>query len=688
MRARRTRVLAPVVFRLANAVACRSFFQPDEYWQSLEVAHRWVFGFGYETWEWRTKAANVAVGAGAAENWQEWVGVLRDGGRGGIRSPLSVLPTALVYGLAKQFGLDDRGEWLVLEPRLLQACVAASTDIAVSRLAGHILGPEYTNAALVVSLTSFFNFFTSTRTLSNSTETALTAWALCWWPWQSREGGDSEVIKENRRRAPQSREGGSSLMPALCLAALATIIRPSNAIIWIILGARRFVQSSPGERILLARTAVFVSILAIALCIALDTAFYHTPTFTPLRFLSVNVFHSISLFYGQSPWHFYLLQALPILLASQLPYCVDGVGRFFRSSSTTTDPGASLLIRNRRAVKELASVVGGTVIAYSLLSHKEWRFLHPVLPILHLFVTVSLVSTRATLPPTNVPTPTEPVALPRRLGHGLAHPFDRLAIRTRIRPRDLFVLSLSLGPALYLSIGYGRGQNNVAIWLRDRMRADATPRATKEDADKDEDESRKIKSVGFVMPCHSTPWQAYFHSRKLEDVEEVEGTGRGGGRAWFIECEPPTLGQPKGDYLDQTDWLYASPSTYFLDRFPRVVDPAFPPSPRPRRTDPYSLPPSTSSDSLRAELRAARFDRGWTHEWPSHLVLFGSILNEPCRAREGCRDVGELLDQLGYRVEEVFWNGIGGWHEDPRRKGHVVVLTWSDPARLRQVSSS
>ncbi|KAA0183897.1 hypothetical protein HAZT_HAZT004101 [Hyalella azteca] len=29
-----------------------TYFVPDEYWQSLEVAHRMVFGYGYLTWEW------------------------------------------------------------------------------------------------------------------------------------------------------------------------------------------------------------------------------------------------------------------------------------------------------------------------------------------------------------------------------------------------------------------------------------------------------------------------------------------------------------------------------------------------------------------------------------------------------------------------------------------------------------
>ncbi len=31
-------------FRLINALLIRTTFAPDEYWQSLEVAHRMVFG--------------------------------------------------------------------------------------------------------------------------------------------------------------------------------------------------------------------------------------------------------------------------------------------------------------------------------------------------------------------------------------------------------------------------------------------------------------------------------------------------------------------------------------------------------------------------------------------------------------------------------------------------------------------
>ena len=44
--------LLAVSVRVSIALATRTFFQPDEYFQSLEVAHHAVFGYGQLTWEW------------------------------------------------------------------------------------------------------------------------------------------------------------------------------------------------------------------------------------------------------------------------------------------------------------------------------------------------------------------------------------------------------------------------------------------------------------------------------------------------------------------------------------------------------------------------------------------------------------------------------------------------------------
>lgn len=45
-------ILAILAFRVANAMAMKTFFDPDEFYQSHEIAHSAVYGYGYKTWEW------------------------------------------------------------------------------------------------------------------------------------------------------------------------------------------------------------------------------------------------------------------------------------------------------------------------------------------------------------------------------------------------------------------------------------------------------------------------------------------------------------------------------------------------------------------------------------------------------------------------------------------------------------
>jgi phosphatidylinositol glycan class B len=42
----------PLITRISISLLTRTFFVPDEHFQSTEPAHRMVFGFGHLTWEW------------------------------------------------------------------------------------------------------------------------------------------------------------------------------------------------------------------------------------------------------------------------------------------------------------------------------------------------------------------------------------------------------------------------------------------------------------------------------------------------------------------------------------------------------------------------------------------------------------------------------------------------------------
>ncbi|KAM0786678.1 hypothetical protein ACM66B_002125 [Microbotryomycetes sp. NB124-2] len=565
-------------WRALNALVSRSFFQPDEYWQSLEVAHRIVFGYGFETWEWRTTG-------------DHGVGGLLQGGRGGIRSAVHPMMFVPILWTLELLRLDDTA-LLTVAPRLLQAIFAVGTDWATYKAADRLLGRRYAQVALLCSVTNFFHFQALTRTFSNSVETALTAVALSLWPW------------------PMARQSGNSVA-ALAAAALACVMRPSNAVIWSYLGCVHLAQAPPLERTSLIRTTLNVGLLAITLSFIIDSLFYGTPTLTPLRFLHENVLNSISLFYGANPAHFYLSQGLVVTLLTQLPFTIHGLYLAMTQDGNPT--------------RHIAGAATFTLVAYSLLSHKEWRFIHPLVPMLNVLASMSLVRLANT---DKAATVRFQQRLPVRLSHALA-------------------LVVALVPAVYLTSFHGLAQISVMNYLRSLPPSE-------------------LRSAAFLMPCHSTPWQSHLHRPDLEQ-HRLGGSGEGG-RLWFVTCEPPVLGQNATTYRDQSDVFYESPATYLFERFPREVDPEFPPSP-------VILP-----DEL-ARLQRDGKTPDWRHEWPSHIVVFEALLQTSVEKQlvspansNATLTIRDVLAQNGYVEIKRLWNSV--WHEDERRRGDVVVLRW------------
>jgi len=83
--------LLALFVRILIALCTRTFFQPDEYFQSLEPAHNFIFGYGHLTWEWQTAYP--------------------------IRSMLYPSLNIPLYWLLKVSGLDGKeqlGDWLLV----------------------------------------------------------------------------------------------------------------------------------------------------------------------------------------------------------------------------------------------------------------------------------------------------------------------------------------------------------------------------------------------------------------------------------------------------------------------------------------------------------------------------------------------------------------------------------------------
>ncbi|SPP84917.1 GPI mannosyltransferase 3 isoform X1 [Drosophila guanche] len=259
--------------RLASVFVVKTYYVPDEYWQSLEVAHKLTFGYGYLTWEWVQ----------------------------GIRSYVYPLLIAGLYKVLALLHLDSV-QLLVLLPRILQATLTAYSDYRFFVWTGK------RKWALFLILVPWFWFYTGSRTLANTLEASLTTIALSYFPWYG--------------------EGTAYLWPA----AFCCFLRPTAAVIWLPLSIYHLRKSrlSPVELIL--KRFLAIGLLVAGLGIAIDTYLHGQLIVTPYEFLKYNIFNNIGSFYGSHPWHWYFTVGLPTVLGiNTLPF-IYGIMETVRKS--------------------------------------------------------------------------------------------------------------------------------------------------------------------------------------------------------------------------------------------------------------------------------------------------------------------------------------------------------------------
>ena len=163
--------------RLLNTLLIQSYFDPDEFWQTMEPAYCEAFvndrpcaGF---TWEWKRRSA---LPTGNFIEQSMW---------GPARTYVSVLPTYYFFSFVKALGLDYH--WVVARgPMILNSfIVAAPVDIAVWYAARWMPDPTGNTRKTVLpawclfcSLVSWFNGYSLVRTFANSQETLVLVVAI------------------------------------------------------------------------------------------------------------------------------------------------------------------------------------------------------------------------------------------------------------------------------------------------------------------------------------------------------------------------------------------------------------------------------------------------------------------------------------------------------------------------------
>lgn len=357
--------------------------------------------------------------------------------------------------------------------------------------------------------------------------------------------------------------------------------------------------------------------LVLTLSAVFDRIYHRQWTFPPLRFLYFNIARSLAVIYGRNDWHYYWSQGYPLLLTTFLPFAIRGLyDALSPPTSLSPSEGGSHFSNSIR--RQLAIVALFVPSVLSVVSHKEVRFIYPILPILHILAASSIVS--FILPA---------IAFRRSLQRRSKNFFRRLAL--------LQILATNVFIAIFTTRYHQPGPLAVLTHLREEY-TQKYPSQTL--LSLSPVESDTTMTVGFLMPCHSTPWRSHLIFPGI--------------KAWALGCEPPVdlNATARETYMDEADRFYTDP-VGFLDT--NLGQP-----PKGKLTSGFESPRQGFGFLDRNE--------GWAWDgktgkkiWPEYLVFFEQL--EPT--------MGPILNGTEYRLCWRGWNSF--FHDDWRRKGDVVV---------------
>lgn len=340
----------------------------------------------------------------------------------------------------------------------------------------------------------------------------------------------------------------------------------------------------------------------------IDRLYYQQWAFPPLRFLYFNIVQSLAIFYGRNDWHYYLSQGYPLLLTTYLPFAL--VGLYQSLSVYQLSPSQPRSTRLSAAIShQLATSSIFVTLVLSFISHKEVRFLYPLLPFLHILASAPFAKFF-------VPSFSTPFPSPKRL-------------------LLLFLILINVSIAYFSTTLHQTAPLTTLAFLRTQY----TTHYLSQPPDHSIAPAPSVMTVGFLVPCHSTPWRSHLIHRGI--------------KAWALTCEPPLdlNATARESYLDEADQFYADPAVFLAKHLGK---------PPPKSPFIGRPPPQALHDEFFQQ------QQGWDGKegrkrWPEYLVFFAQL--EP--------EIKQLLAGSAY-VE--CWRGWNSWfHDDWRRRGDMVV---------------
>ncbi|CAD5227124.1 unnamed protein product [Bursaphelenchus xylophilus] len=306
-----------VLFRVVTFVWLRTWFVPDEYFQSIEISYGQVFGKGETTWEWDPNNA--------------------------LRSYLHPLLYMSPYYILKLLKIDS-GVLIRAIPVVIHFLFTLISDFAIQKAYRKLL--KYADAeknALILYQLNWFILYSLPRSLANTIEMLLGIYAAGFYPKRS-------------------------FIPLVLLAGL---IRPTSAIIWAPLVLYQLYLG--GFRILKYFLTVSLSLLTISTFV--DYLFYGRFTFPVLNFFLFNIYQGGSAQFGVNSAFYYIAG-----LYSLAPIEMTVLSLIVLTSIRQVHQHVKWMISHEPQIVIYAILSLSYIIVHSLIPHKEHRFLLPVIP--------------------------------------------------------------------------------------------------------------------------------------------------------------------------------------------------------------------------------------------------------------------------------------------------------------------
>jgi hypothetical protein len=258
-------------------------------------------------------------------------------------------------------------------PRVIHGVLACVTDMSTALFASRLFGKPLFAPTLLLSLTSWFHWYSLPRSLVNSLETCLLAMSLSLWPWHASEA--SFLSSKPSAVATQRRWMWVRAALALSVGGITCMLRPTAVLVWLPLGLFWLSRlERPAEGI---ACAVGCGTLAVALGAIADRGMYGEWSLSAWNFFQFNLQQGLSRLYGATPWYWGLLAGVPVVLGVYLLLVIVGAWRSLPLAWRRMKGINSRWVLPEEAVPLVMASV--STLGLSLSPHAEFRFFHPVL---------------------------------------------------------------------------------------------------------------------------------------------------------------------------------------------------------------------------------------------------------------------------------------------------------------------